>query len=60
MESLKNILHLGLLMARTYAISSHSRVVLAVLGSLLLGAIIASIVCDYTIIAHCEALTCHS
>jgi len=57
MDALKNILHLGLVMARTYAICSNSRVVLVVLGILLLGFIVLMIVCDYICIIHCEALT---
>jgi hypothetical protein len=37
--------HSGLLMARTYAIASKSRVVLAVLGILFLGSFVSVIVC---------------
>ena len=47
-------------MARTYAICSNSRVVLAVLGILFLGSLIPDIVCDYTISVYCEVLTFHS
>ena len=50
----------GLLMARTYAICNHNRVVLAVLGILLIGSLIPAIVCGYKCIGDCESLTFHS
>ena len=47
--------HSGILMSRTYVISNQNRWVAAVLGVLLVGSIIPTIVCGCTCIAHCEA-----